>query len=249
MYSRKAKGGIMKKYTILLITTFLFLSLTPIRADQDVKGYEDGFYSETSDIYLASNKSEREFLDLQNEITLSLSEKNSRYVYDSNEIRNIVLKYDFNLINESLDNPLSQDDFIDDVLQSLENVIIAKPDSTPVSRAYPTGRICGLNGTYSIWNSTRDYNDKAKTSDYSHRTRQDAIKIGAGAAITAPILGSMSFGVLAIVAAGLGTYSVAKLTLIANDLDYYNAKSSCGTVLDMNKYTTKHYVFNQKDNK
>lgn len=243
----------MKKNIILVfISLFIFVSTNIVSAEGIDKDFTDGYYSETSEIYLNSNESEREFLDLQNEITLSLGEINAKYVYDEVTIRNIINKYDFNLINKSMDSPIDKESFINDVLYSLDTVKIEKPSPNSVSllsRGYPTGKLCGHNGSYSIWNSMRDYLDKEESEDYVHTVRQLALKLGAGATVGGAVLGPFSGGVLTIILGAVGTLGVTKFTLMGNDVEHYNSKSSCGTVVDLNRFTYHHYVFSQKDTK
>jgi len=231
--------------------TFLFV--IPVNAEEDARTLEEGYYPKNSEVYRNASPAMKSMFDLQNEITEHLGKKDGKYVYDYETIKNIVYSYDFTEINKELGQTWTKETFLGTVILNIESTEV----ESRTKRAYVTGRICNVNKTDKIWNSRREYRDRQKTSVHIYKLRLDADSISAAWTLTKesniqllmalyPVYPGLS---LAITLGGLAKeVPVRWMKGVANSLTNSNNKGYCGTVLDINSFTSVYSSWNQFDN-
>lgn len=250
----------MKTYISKVIASLLSISLfllfsVPISASFDLKdGIEDdSYYSTESVAYLDAPEPMRNVMDMQNEITLSLTKSNFRYKYDYEIIKDIVYSFDFSEINQLTGEQITSEVFLEMAIEGIESVRFPVIETY----AYTKGPMCGINKTDSIWNSTREYRNKSRTTSHAGSLMQQSIEIdlfggnmdatGFGAIVASIAVFSP---IIATVISGMSIgYSAVGIWLggVSKSLTKSNQKNNCGTVLDINMvgwYST----WNQMDN-
>lgn len=186
-----------------------------------------------------------EFLDLQNQITDSLEIKNARYIYSEKKIRTIIMnsKFDFDLLNRVTGSAYSAESFAALAINRIKN---ANVTVSPSKTACVYGTYCGRNYVQEGWNYYRTYADKENSSqiaaDLSYAANNWNLVIAAGS------LGALASGVGAALAAGIAAgaaYNAWYGNNMASAINYNNTLSNCGTVTDVNIYTTYYTCYNQ----
>lgn len=72
--------------SLSLAALLIFANLVPVSAETD-RTLGNGYYPETSEVYINASPAMQEMYDLQNSITDSISKKDGKYVYNYQEIQ------------------------------------------------------------------------------------------------------------------------------------------------------------------
>lgn len=236
------KKNISKVIASLLSVSLILLFSVPISASFDInEGIEDpSYYSTESVAYLNAPKPMQNVMDMQNEITLSLNKSNFKYKYDYEVIKEIVYAFDFTEINLLTGGQITSEGFLEMAIEGIESVRFPAIETY----AYTTGPMCGVNKTDSIWNSTREYRNKSRTTTHANYLMAEGKFIQANSA-------NLTAGGFRAIVAGIAVWSpplaaaikVVKggygaigwwMRNVSTSLTNSNKKNSCGTVLDIN---------------
>jgi hypothetical protein len=240
----------MKNITrILLIFTMIFsMGFLPVsasaltntnKAQPDKAAYNQNTIIQ-SDIY-------QQFLDLQNKIDSVLTIANGRYNYNAKQIKNIINAsgFNFNMLNKELGTNYTEQSFTNAVLTSIQNTVLTKTSNNNMMMAAATS-YCNVNKTTSGWNYNRAFANNTKSGQIADKLEQTADNwalFGTASTISSfiPVVGPF-------IAAGMGLgsgfnawYSNTLARAIRVNM------SGCGTVTDINKFTTVFTVWDQRE--
>lgn len=161
----------MKNISKKLLASFLSLGLiilfsVPVSASNEivVMTEDESYYHTDSPAYVNAPDSVKDIMDMQNEITLSLTKDNYKYVYDYDLIKDIVYGFDFTDYNNLTGENITSESFLEDAIYGIESVEFPMFETY----AYTQGPMCGVNKTDSIWNSTREYRNKSRTTTHAN---------------------------------------------------------------------------------
>lgn len=190
-----------------------------------------------------------EFNELQNEIDKVLEIKGNRYVFDKEEVTRVVNDSGFNFenYNKYFGTDYTKNSFADTAVKMIETTNLeykSEGDNTCSVR----GTYCGKNGTSSGWNYDRFYNNKNNSEKAAlglDELSRNWGLIGSGGALAGLIP-----GIGPAIAAGIGLgagWNVWYASSLASAIRSNNSDGSCGTVTDINKFTTVFSVWSQRE--
>lgn len=236
----------MKNISKKILASILCLGMVivfsiPISASNEVTLMidDESYYHTDSEAYSSAPDAVQEIMDMQNEITLSLSKENYRYVYDYDLIKDIVYAFDFSEFNELTGQNLTPETYLEIAIEGIESVEFPMMETY----AYTTGPMCGYTMTQTIWNSRREFRSKSATTSHAYKLRLDADSLNAAWAMTKAENTVLLMGLYvaypglkwAVMAGGVvKSIPVNWMKGVANSISKNNY-NGCGTVLDVNK--------------
>lgn len=192
----------------------------------------------------------QEFEILQDKIDLALEINNGKYIYDADEIKQIIENYDldFSELSKHLDVELTKESFLEQTLsrlKSTDTTIVYEDSSCSITTR---GTYCGRNASASGWNYTRKFTDKAKSEvastkflDIYYKNMND-YQFNAIHAIQEHLPSWAAIGI------GLGSAGAAYETVYSLKLSteiHHANKGRCGTVVDVNIFTKQISAWSQ----
>lgn len=188
-----------------------------------------------------------DFNKLQSEIDKVLLIENNHYVFNENEVYKVVSDYnfDFNTFNKYYETNYTSDTFAKYAIVLIKDADLSyKPiESSDVCEI--NGTYCGRNANTSGWNYNRYYRNKSKSAEAINNLRNAANTagdIGVGIDVIEKIFPGITS------AFGIGAkISEWYLDTLADAIASNNKDGDCGTVTDINKFTTVFTVWSQKE--
>ena len=186
----------------------------------------------------------REFLAMQDQITSVLQIEDGHYVYNKDDVRNIVYSFDFDKLNQQLDLNYTKETFYNIAIESIDQTKFKENKFT----TYNTNPY-NKNDFQEGWNYYRSWQDHntAKTSIKNMYDAADVLTAGAG---IGGIVGIFSSGPLAPfvgIMAGVSGLTALYFQNMARNTEYKNNYS--GIVLEVNKFTAVYDVWSQSEYK
>lgn len=183
-----------------------------------------------------------EFWELQNKIDSLLTVGNGKYEYNEDEVRNLIISehFDFDKFNAEMGTEYTEDSFITMVLNDIKNAVVY--NSVSSRGTYCNRNHYGDGG----WNYNRAFNDNTRSGEVADGAEEAARNFGLGGSISA-ITGLIPY---------IGTYIALTMGLVGGFGAWYfdtlaasvrKNMSGCGTVVDINKYTTAFTVWDQRN--
>ena len=189
--------------------------------------------------FMTSNEVTNEdlFIELQNNITESMTVRDGKYIYDEEVISSLINLSDVKFENINF----TKEDFIEIAIKNIQE--------TDLTENYLTrGIYCNSNFNAGGWNYTRAFASKSVTegdiADLTYAANNWGL-VAAGAGSATMFTGPVGAAFFAGFALGAGWNSWYASTL-ANSLTVKN-NGRCGTVTDINKYTTVFTVWSQEE--
>ena len=209
----------MKKIKLIILLVCSFLLLT-------------GFTSP----YRKTN--EELFMELQDNITETLQVENGKYIFNEEKITSLVNDSSVNFEKFNL----TKESFIETAIYNIKNTKIFSV--TPTNR----GIYCNRNYTTGGWNYDRFFNSKTKTQeliDDLHYAASNWTAISGVSGLLTAFLGPIG----TVIAAGVASGSILNswyASLLAKSLEVKN-RGYCGTVTDINKFTSIFKIWSQEE--
>lgn len=181
---------------------------------------------------------------MQDQITSVLRIEDGHYVYNKEDVKNIVYSFDFDKINQQLDLDYTKESFYSVAINSIDNTqfqthSIVKRSANPYNRNY-------FEEGWNYYRSWQD-NNTVKKSIKNMYDAADALTIGAG---TGEVVGALASGPLATfveIVAGISGLTAAYFQNMARNTEYKNNYSRI--VLEANKFTFVYSVWSQNEYK
>lgn len=229
----------MKKVVFSMLIFIMIGSMgTPILAAAEVP---QQIYEQNME--LEKNKSMEAFLDMQDQITSTLKVKNEHYVYDKDEVKDIIYKFNFDDLKKNTDLNYTKETFYNEAINSIENTVLKPTFTTRNANKY------NRNHYESGWNYIRSWLDtnKAKNSIKNLYDAADVLAAGGG---VGGIVGIIASGPLAPISgflSAIGGLTALYFTNMARNTEYKN--NGTGVVLEINKFTGIYSVWSQDEYK
>ena len=227
---------LVKSLSICIAVALLATTLTTVNANEGTKPSRE--------------KIIEEFNELQKEIDEVLDIKGNKYVFDKTEVIQVVndSDFDFNTYNEYFNTNYTKDVFADTAVHLIETANL-EYKSVGENTCSVRGTYCGKNGTSSGWNYDRFYNNKTNSEKSATKldelSRNWALVAGSSGGISA-FLPGIGTAIAAGIGLGAGWNSWYAGTLAAA-IRSNNSDGNCGTVTDINKFTTVFSVWSQRE--
>lgn len=191
----------------------------------------------------------KDFNNLQVQIDSVLKNDGAKYIYNENEVIEVIDEYnfDFSSFNKFFDTNYTEESFTDTALNLIENAEL-EYHSEGRETCDIRGTYCHKNGTSSGWNYDRFYKDKRNSEKAAlglDELSRNWSLIGAGGGLASLIPG-IGPAIVAGIGLGAGWNSWYASTLAAA-IRSNNSDGDCGTVTDINKFTTVFSVWSQRE--
>lgn len=190
-----------------------------------------------------------QFIELQNKVTSVLNVSNNRYVYSEQEVVNVIKNenFDFDELNKKYGTSYSEESFIKLALHNIENAKLGIQYFNE-DTVCTYGTYCGRNAVEEGWNYFRFYYNKTETTTkvYQLRNLANNWTLVAAAGQFANYVPGLGTAIAVGIAAGVG-WNAWYATSLSNAMEYNNTFSGCGTVTDINKFTTVYSCYNQSN--
>lgn len=228
--------NLIKMISIGTAVALLATTVTPVRAGMEQKQTKEELV--------------KSFNDLQSEIDKVLRIDDTKYVFNKEDVVNVINNYDFDFqtYNEYFHTNYTNEGFADIVIKMIENADLTYHSNDSGSCSL-RGTYCGKNGTSSGWNYDRFYNNKTNSKKVADKldelSRNWSLISGASGGI-----GAFLPGIGTAIASGIALGAVWNTwytSTLASAIRSNNEDGNCGTVTDINKFTTVFTVWSQRE--
>lgn len=226
------KINVMKKIIISLVAILLCCSsMVSINAKEPLSSkYEGEDAIET-------------FMEMQDEITDSMTVSEGKYSYNYEIIKSIVYGFDFTNVNEKLGTDYTNESFLNLAINDIENTEITTNSEDSVCTI--GAGMCKENWTSSGWNYERAAMDDNNTTGTISDCKNWAAALLASGTIGGATASVAPLAFILISASALG---VAWYTMVGNSLESKQKQADkCGVVMDINKYTYQYSIWTQPE--
>ncbi|HCT4590642.1 hypothetical protein [Enterococcus faecalis] len=231
----------MKKFFVSSIVAISLLSGLGVPSVAVAAGND-----EISSIQQNKEKAEatNEFLAMQDQITSVLRIEDGHYVYNKEDVKNIVYSFDFDKLNQQLDLDYTKESFYSVAIESIDNTqfqthSISKRNANPYNRNY-------FEEGWNYYRSWQDHNT-AKGSIKNMRDAAFVLNGGGGIATVVGIFASGPLAPFAGVVAAVSGLTAMYFDNMATNTELKNNYS--GIVLEANKFTFVYSVWSQNEYK
>lgn len=237
----------MKKITLAFFAFILFFNCSTVLP---VKVNTKTYSIDYSNLFLENREDEilTGFMNMQNEITNSLSLKDGKYVYNEEVIKEIVNAYDFTEYNKKFNSSWTKQSFFDLAMKNIKEFEDVKKmnGSCPIdTNGSVRATMCGQNWESSGWNYVRVARDKNGANKLANEMEDAAALCGVmGVAGAATVISVPALAAIMGVASGI---SQAYFNSYARWIRYNNDLTSCGIVTDQNKFTAVFDIWTQPE--
>lgn len=226
---------ILKKLTLCVLCTFSVCLIQPIYANEISEKTKDEIVEE--------------FNRLQNAIDEQLIIENNYYVFNADDVYQTIINsdFDFDTFNKYFNTDYTSHTFAQDVISRIKDadLTIRYNNTCDVTR----GTYCQRNAEESGWNYRRTYYDYKKSNEAADILKQAANDCDLGS-YAAGALAILLPGIGSSIATALGVYTVLEswyLSTLADAIISNNKDGNCGTVTDINIFTSVFTVWSQKE--
>ncbi|MBM7689904.1 hypothetical protein BCR24_13510 [Enterococcus ureilyticus] len=225
---------------ILLVSTSVLMPFTTLAESNTID--ESVVQTATNDA--EKNAEIQRFTDMQNEITLVLTIKNGRYVYDEKEIKSIVDSFDFNKLATETGIEFTNESFFQEAITNIKNTKFESQIQDRMANRY------NRNYYEEGWNYQRvwwdESNTKRKIIEFEDVGQYAGLAGGigglAGSAVAGMITGPIGVAISASIGFGV-FYDGWYFSNVALNLN--RIKNGTGTVYERNTWTTVYSLWTQ----